>query len=194
MTCWVTHVVYQEPVVEPDDRELVRQVLQGRTEDFRMLVDRYHRPIFRFACGILGHRETAKDATQDTFLAAFANLSRYAPSRGAFSTWLYTIARNRCLNLMKRRPMPTLTEPDAVVGARPADPMMNEEVARRLDEALARLPVAQRTAFVLAEIEALPHAEIARIEQTSLGTVKSRVHRARKRLRALLEPYVGEPA
>jgi RNA polymerase sigma-70 factor (ECF subfamily) len=72
------------------------------------------------------------------------------------------------------------------------DPLAQEELSQQLDCALATLPIEQRSAFVLAEIEELPYAEIARIEQTTLGTVKSRIHRAKQRLQSLLEPVIRE--
>lgn len=178
--------------MEIDDRELVRRVLAGQTDDFRLLVERYQRSIFRFTSGLLWNREDAYDVTQEVFLAAFANLSGYVLSRAAFSTWLFTIARNRCINVLKRSRPVALDEPASVVDVKSADTLPDQELWQQLDRALAALPVEQRTAFVLAEIEELPYADIARIERTSLGTVKSRVHRAKQRLRSLLEPLIRE--
>jgi RNA polymerase sigma-70 factor (ECF subfamily) len=141
---------------------------------------------------MLGNREEAQDVTQEAFLAAFANLAGYNASRATFSTWLFTITRNRCINLLKKpRPRP-LDEPELVHGDVSVDPLAQEELSQQLDCALATLPIEQRSAFVLAEIEELPYAEIARIEQTTLGTVKSRIHRAKQRLQSLLEPVIRE--
>jgi RNA polymerase sigma-70 factor (ECF subfamily) len=178
--------------VDIEDRELVRRVLAGQTDDFRVLVERHQRPIFRFAAGLLGNRAEAEDVTQEAFLAAFANLSGYDSSRAAFSTWLFTIARNRCINLLKRTRPIALNELDSIGGVGSTDPIVRQELSQQLDRALASLPVEQRSAFVLAEIEELPYAEIARIEGTSLGTVKSRIHRAKQRLQSLLEPVMRE--
>ena len=178
--------------MEIDDRELVRRVLAGQTGDFRVLVDRYQQSIFRFALGLLGNCEAAEDVTQEAFLAAFANLTGYDSSRAAFSTWLFTIARNRCLNLLKQRRPTALNELDSIGDIASADPIVSQELSQQLDRALAALPMEQRSAFVLAEIEELPYAEIARIERTSLGTVKSRIHRAKQRLQSLLEPVMRE--
>jgi RNA polymerase sigma-70 factor (ECF subfamily) len=178
--------------VDIDDRELVRRVLAGQTANFRVLVDRHQQSIFRFASGLLGNREDAQDVTQDAFLAAFANLSGYDSLRAAFSTWVFTIARNRCLNLLKHRRPIALDEPDSIGGLTSTDPIVSQELSQQLDRALASLPVEQRSAFVLAEIEELPYAEIARIERTSVGTVKSRIHRAKQRLQSLLEPVMRE--
>ena len=124
---------------------------------------------------MLGNWGEAEDVTQETFLAAFVNLSRYDSSCAACSTWLFTIARNRCINLLKRNRPIVLNEPDSVIDVTSADPIVSQELSQRLDRALAALPVEQRSAFILAEIEQLPYAEIAQIERTSLGTVKSRI-------------------
>jgi RNA polymerase sigma-70 factor (ECF subfamily) len=178
--------------VEIDDRELVRRVLAGQTDDFRVLVDRHQQSVFRFASRLVGNREEAQDVTQEAFLAAFANLSGYDCSRAAFSTWLFTIARNRCINLLKQRRPIALDAPDSIGDVASADPIVSQEHSQQLDRALAALPVEQRSAFVLAEIEELPYAEIARIERTSVGAVKSRIHRAKQRLQSLLEPVMRE--
>jgi RNA polymerase sigma-70 factor, ECF subfamily len=170
----------------------VRRVLAGRTDDFRVLVDRHQQSIFRFAFGLVGNREEAEDITQESFLAAFANLSGYDSGHAVFSTWLFTIARNRCINVLKRRRPIALDETRSIADATSADPVVNRELSEQLDRALAALPVEQRSAFVLAEIEELPYAEIARIERASLGTVKSRIHRAKQRLQSLLEPVMRE--
>jgi RNA polymerase sigma-70 factor (ECF subfamily) len=178
--------------VDIEDRELVTRVLAGQTDEFRVLVDRHQQPVFRFAMGLLGSREEAEDVTQEAFLAAFASLSGYDSTRALFSTWLFTIARNRCINSLKQRRPGALKEPDLFASGSSPDPLVRQELSEQLDRALAALPVKQRSAFVLAEIEQLPYAEIARIERTSLGTVKSRIHRAKQRLQSLLEPTMGE--
>ena len=178
--------------MEIEDRELVSRVLAGSTDDFRVLVERHQLSIFRFASALLGNREEAEDVTQEAFLAAFANLSGYDSSRASFSTWLFAIARNRCINFHKRRQPIALNELDSIADAMSADPIVSLELSQQLDRALAALPLEQRSAFVLAEIEDLPYAEIALLEQTSLGTVKSRIHRAKVRLQSLLDPAMRE--
>jgi RNA polymerase sigma-70 factor, ECF subfamily len=179
-------------LVEIKDRELVARVLAGRTDDFRVLVERHQASVFRFALALLGNRQEAEDIAQEAFLAAFANLSRYDASRAGFSTWLLAIARNRCINLLKRNRPLALSEPDSVIDIASADPIASQELSEQLDRAMAALPVEQRSAFILAEIEQLPYAEIAEIEQAPLGTVKSRINRAKERLQSLLEPIMRE--
>ncbi len=178
--------------MEVEDRELIDRVLAGQTEEFRVLVNRYQQPVFRFVHGLLNHHEDACDVVQDVFLAAFTKLSTYSQARGTFSTWLYTIARNRSLNELKKKgptPYDALAMfPDSAT----IDEFSRREFAQELDRALAELPMEQRAAFMLVEIEQLSYAEAANIESTSLGTIKSRIHRAKRRLRTLLAPLVKE--
>lgn len=175
-----------------EDQELVRRVVAGNTDDFRGLVERHQQAVFRFAFGLLGNREEAQDVAQEAFIAAYTNLSRYDSSRAAFSTWLFTIARNRCINWLKRNRPVALATPDAIQDRPLTDPLGRQELSQQLDDALAALPIEQRSAFALAEIEELPYTEIARIEQTNVGTVKSRIHRAKQRLQILLRPAIRE--
>src|SRR5688572_17790428 len=127
--------------VEIEDRQLVRLVLAGQTDDFRALVDRHQQSIFRFAAKLLGNWEAAEDVTQEVFLAAFANLSSYDSSRAAFSTWLFTIARNRCINLLEQRQPFPLNELEPIGDVTSTDPIVSQELSQQLDRALSALPV-----------------------------------------------------
>ncbi|MBC7821065.1 MAG: sigma-70 family RNA polymerase sigma factor, partial [Planctomycetaceae bacterium] len=131
----------------------------------------------------------AEDLVQEVFVAVFRKLDAFDAERSQFATWLLTIARNQCLNHLKRSSLPTVFRSEFDVEARtaqPSDAVLSRELHARLDAALERLPLEQRTAFVLAEIQELPYAEIAIIEEVELGTIKSRVSRARQRLREVL--------
>jgi len=178
--------------LESED-QIVAQVLAGKTSEFRKLVERYHQPVFRFARNLIGDEHDAEDITQEVFLAAFDHLASYNAKRASLLTWLFTIARNGCVNYLKRtRPV---IDGEAIANTLPAassDDSARNEFWSRLDEALDVLPIEQKTAFVLAEIEGLPYADIAHIEKTTLGTVKSRIHRAKQRLRAVVAPTLGE--
>jgi RNA polymerase sigma-70 factor (ECF subfamily) len=173
--------------------QIVVQVLAGKTSEFRELVERYQQPVFRFARNLIGDEHDAEDITQEVFLAAFDHLGSYNAKRASLLTWLFTIARNRCVNYLKRK-RPVI-DGEAIGNIQPA--ASSDDSARNafwscLDEALYALPIEQKTAFVLAEIEGLPYADFAHIEQTTLGTVKSRIHRAKQRLRAVMAPTLGE--
>lgn len=163
------------------------QFRAGSREAFRILVECYEGLVYQFLRNMVGRTADAEDLTQDVFLAAFRARATYDPRRGALSTWLLTIARNLCLNAARR---PVSTWPGALeIPARDVAPdaaAIRNEIWAALDAALETLPRDQRAAFVLAEIQGLPLAEIARIEGVELGTVKSRVGRARERLRHIL--------
>jgi RNA polymerase sigma-70 factor (ECF subfamily) len=104
-----------------------------------------------------------------------------------FSTWLLTIARNKCVNsLKKRRPGTSERLPLPLYGGDPAEALIRRESAARFDRFLDTLPMEQRTAFVLAEIQEMSYEEIADIEGVPLGTIKSRINRAKDKLRSLL--------
>ena len=170
-----------------DDLHAIERVLDGDVEAFRVLVERYQATLFRAIRRFLPTLADCEDIAQETFLAAFVHLGAYDPARASFSTWLLTIARNKCRNALKRkRPIAMAAPPEPADCRGPDAAMARQEAFRELDAALAALPFEQRTAFVLAELEGLSYEEIARIEGVRLGTVKSRVGRARQKLRARL--------
>ncbi len=172
-----------------DDQDVIRRVLDGDVESFRLLVRRYERPLFRVVRNLVPDAHDGEDIAQEVFLTAYRRLSSYDPAQGAFSTWLLTIARNKCLNaLKKRRPVVMDHLPEAP-GSRTPDAELSEaEWFCLFDAALDALPFAQKTVFVLAEIQELSLEEISRIEGVPVGTVKSRLGRAREKLRSLLRP------
>ncbi len=171
-----------------DEQATIQAVLAGDRDGFRLLVERYERPVFCFLQNLLSDRQLCEDVAQETFLAAYRSLRKYDPARAQFSTWLLTIARNRCINLLRSRRFQTHEPlPEAVDMERPEDRLAREEFCQRLDVALCELPVEQRTVFVLGMIMELPYDQIARIEGIEPGTVKSRMHRAKKRLGVMME-------
>jgi RNA polymerase sigma-70 factor, ECF subfamily len=176
-----------------DDQTLIAGVQAGRTDAFRGLVARYQTLVWTFCRNLLRQPADADDLTQEVFLLAFRKLASYDPGRAAFGTWLLIIASNRCLNRRQQRPFPNsaLDEPSDR-GPAPDESLIDRDVWDRLDRALEHLPLDQRTAFVLAEIQELPHREIALIEGIEIGTVKSRVSRAKARLREVLRDWAAE--
>jgi RNA polymerase sigma-70 factor (ECF subfamily) len=168
-----------------DDVEVVRRVLAGDRESFRILVHRYQGRLWCLIRNLTTDAQEWEDIAQDAFLAAYAHLRSFDPERASFSTWLFTIARNKCVDAWKkRRPVTGESGPEQADSRTPEVEAAGEELYRRLDAGLASLPIEQRTAFVLAEIQELPLDEIARIEGVKLGTVKSRLSRAKEKLRA----------
>lgn len=166
---------------------IVKRVQNGDADAFERLVEAYQGPLFVLARNMTGNGVTAGDIVQDTFLAAFEHIGRFDPRRGRFSTWLFSIARNKCINA-RNKTVETLGL-DLEQVAAPDDVETQCErgiLLARLDAALALLPDRDRAVFVLAEIQELPLAEVAAIEGVPVGTVKSRLSRTRSKLRRLL--------
>ena len=176
------------------ERTLIERVLAGDADSFRELVERHQRQVHGFVRNLVRHSLDTEDIVQEVFVAAFRKLDSFNAERSQFSTWLLTIARNRCLNHLKRRQVATTSEFDLEARTvQPMDAVLSRELRSRLDAALDQLPLEQRTAFVLAEIQELPYAEIALIEEVELGTIKSRVSRAKQRLREVLNDLDPTP-
>ena len=170
-----------------DDLDAIQQVLGDDIESFRRLVDRYQRPLLTMVRNLTPRDIDHEGVAQEVFLAAFRCLPSFDPKRSAFSTWLFTIARNRCRNeLARRRPRPAAELPDVVDPRSPEQAASDAELFRQLDTALDALPFEQRSAFVLAQLQGLSYEEVGRIEGVGVGTVKSRIARAREKLRSLL--------
>lgn len=181
-------------MADVDDAALVRRVIEGDVEAFAVVVERYQRPIFRFVSNMALHADDVEDVAQDVFLSAYRNLHRFDSRKGRLATWLFAIARNRVINVaQKRRAEPEAGALDraAAAGVSPSAELERRETFAALDAALAALPVAQRAVFVLAEIEGLSLAEVAEIEAVPVGTVKSRLSRAKEALRMALRHVHG---
>ena len=188
--------------MELTDEELVEQARQGDDQAFQRLVDRYHRRVFSIAVGMVRHTDDAMELTQETFFHLYRSLRGFRFS-SKFSTWLYRITTNVCIDHFRRlarRPQTTqLPEPDEgdgppvewpdVEGERPDAAAQRTELREALEWAFQSLSPHHRAAMILREIEGLSYEEIASVTGCSVGTVMSRLHYARKRLQALLEPY-----
>jgi RNA polymerase sigma-70 factor (ECF subfamily) len=172
---------------------VIRAVLEGDTESFRLLVHRYEKPVIRMIGNLINDRHICQDVAQEVFLAAYRNLASFEPARGSFSTWLFTIARNRSINEMKKGRTPSVGEPpERADSSGPAETLARKELFAELDQALNALSPRHRRAFVMAEFEDLPYEQIAQIEGVRVGTVKSRINRAKHRLRLALKGLDGE--
>ena len=143
-----------------DDLDAIRRVLAADVESVRRLVERYQRPLLTLIRNLTPPDTDHEGVAQEVFLAAFRSLASFDPKRSAFSTWLFTIARNRCRNeLARRRPVVGALLPDVVDLRSPERAASEAELFRQLDAALGALPFEQRSAFVLAHLQGLSYEE-----------------------------------
>ena len=170
-----------------EETGFIKAVLEGDTESFRLLVQRYQKPVIRMIANLIDDRHICEDIAQDVFLAAYKNLPSFDPARSSFSTWLFTITRNKSINAMKQKRLLSISNPPENPDlSEPADSLIRDELFVRLDRALGSLNPKHRRALVMAEFENLPYEQIAQIEGVRIGTVKSRINRAKRKLKSAL--------
>jgi RNA polymerase sigma-70 factor (ECF subfamily) len=173
-----------------EESDVIHRVLQGDGASFRLLVERYAGPVARMIRNVSGDDQACEDLAQEVFLTAYEKLGTFDPRKSRFSTWLFTIARNKSVNAARRkRPIYMADPPERTGQDTPEDALAREEFCAALDRELLALPLEQRTAFVLAEFEHLPYEQIAQIEGVRIGTVKSRINRAKNRLMEALKCF-----
>ncbi len=180
------------------------RVKHGDREAFAGLVEKYKQPVMNFVYRTLRDEAEAEDVAQNVFLQAYKSARRYQRT-AKFSTWLFTIARNLCLNELRRRsrhPAESIEETHAEhedlprqqyedkSQLAPAEHALHRELAQKIQEALASLPENQRTALLLCRQEELSYEEIAEVLGCSLSATKSLIHRARETLKEKLKPYL----
>jgi RNA polymerase sigma-70 factor (ECF subfamily) len=177
---------------------------KGDRRAMSALVEKYEKPLINFLFRIIGNRDEAEDLFQETFLKVIRAAPKYEP-KAAFSTWLYTIARNACLDRLKKiKGLPSVTLdgardgegsikdhlPDG--GRGPDEAASMREMAQVVRGALKDLPPKKREVLVLRVFQGLPYEEIARIVGAPLGTVKYRIHDAMKSLAEIVTAAVPE--
>jgi RNA polymerase sigma-70 factor (ECF subfamily) len=190
------------PPAEPDEGELIRRCQAGDVAAFEPLVEKYRARVWRLAYQVLRDREEALDCAQEAFVRAFQSLSRFR-GQSAFYTWLFRITLNLATDRHRARGARARafgaervteeewarTAPDP--GMRPDDAALGAERRERIHRALDALPVKARTIIMLSDIEGLSYREIAQVLDCPIGTVMSRLHNARRRLRAMLGPMLA---
>ena len=179
------------------ENEIIRSVLRGNVNDFEKLVTAYEKNVYNLALRMVGDPEDAADMTQETFIKAYRSLSSFRGD-SKFSSWLYRIASNVCLDFLRsrsRHPQVSLSSSDEDgrtafelpdMSRNPEEQLMKKLSMEAVRRGLEQLPEQQRQILVLRELGGLSYAELARILGLEEGTVKSRIFRARKRLCAIL--------
>jgi len=175
------------------DKKLFSRVSADDEQAFTMFVNRYKNRLYNFIYRIIPEREVAEDILQETFLRVYNQRKNYSPDY-ALSTWVYTIALNLVRSELRKRKLRKFMSLDFLKEETDVELPDNTNpepglLKPILEKAIKQLPEEYRLAFVLCDIERLPYSEIAEIMRVPVGTVKSRINRARSMLREKLLPY-----
>jgi RNA polymerase sigma-70 factor (ECF subfamily) len=185
-----------------DDSGVVSAFLEGESRAFDELVNRYQNRLLNFVYRTTGDRERAEDLVQEVFVRVYRHIHRFDRSR-KFSTWIYTIASNLAKNELRNRSRNPLVlfqtirrnweDDDRPLqfedpGSRPDDLYRKRHLREVVEDAVEKLPLHHRNVFVLRELEGKSYEEIAEITSCNLGTVKSRLNRARNAFASLVAP------
>ncbi len=195
----------------PEEREVIARARSGDHDAFRVLVERYQGRVYRLALRVLRDEERARDAVQEAFLKVYRSLDRFE-GRSSFYTWLYRLVLNVCLDLRRRDRLDRQVEwseerweqaseedagPDPISGSLSPDPELaldRAELRSAIAAAIRSLPDDARRTLLLREVDGLSYAEIAEVLGVPRGTVMSRLHYARRRVRlALVAAGAVEP-
>jgi len=186
------------------DEELVERFVSGETDSFPMLVERYEGRVYSIVYGIMGSRDEAEDLSQEVFIKVYENLGHFK-GKSRFYTWIYRITVNVCLSAQRKKSqsnriisMSRLSGVSANPGEveladetfSPQKVFRDRELASKIQLAIDSLPGILRITFILREFEDLSYRELAGVFRCSMGTVKSRLSRARESLRQTLTPYL----
>jgi RNA polymerase sigma-70 factor (ECF subfamily) len=181
-------ITTEQRMSEDEELQIIRRIVDGEIDAFEHLVLHYQDRLLRMIATLLNdQRRHAEDLTQIVFVEAFRRLKDFDPARSRFSTWLFMIARSRSLNALRKK-VPTLFAEPPEQYTDTAEPEHRERL-RTLDQALHQLPGKQKRAFTLVALEGLSYGEAAQIESTTVGTIKSRVSRAREFLKTSLNHH-----
>jgi RNA polymerase sigma-70 factor, ECF subfamily len=187
--------------IRSEDAAVVELVRAGDTEAFSRLVRRYHGKVFQLCYGYLGATDRAEDAAQESFIKAFRRLAQFRGD-AAFSTWLYRLTANHCLDLLRSRTRQKTDSWDqmletqgeraeALLQPPPAPEELSEDLKTAVTAALAELKPEYRTILTLREMQELSYEEMAAVLDTSLDSVKARLRRARQQLAEKLRHVLG---
>lgn len=180
--------------MQPEDTDLVNRSQNGELAAFNAIVERYQSRVYNLSARILGNATSAEDATQEAFISAYKAIGKFRG--GSLRAWLLRIASNTCYDILrssKRRPEQSLDlsmeNPGFQVASGAASPeqqAITSELGSEIQRAIIALPEDQRIVLVMIDVQGASYDETAQAIGTSMGTVKSRLSRARGRMRDYL--------
>jgi RNA polymerase sigma-70 factor, ECF subfamily len=194
------------PAPADPDAERMLRVQRGDLAAFEELVETHRQGVMNFVCRTLGDPVESEDIAQAVFVQVFKAAARYTAT-ARFRTWLFTIARNLCLNELRRRARhraesldldtdednPSAFRPEPRAATPPAgEALAREELFEKVEAAIRALPEKQRTALLLCREEELSYEEIARVLGCSLSATKSIIHRGRETIKLAIKPYLRD--
>jgi RNA polymerase sigma-70 factor (ECF subfamily) len=180
-----------------NDLRLAKRILFGDKKAFETLLDAHETPVYRLALRYADCVADAEDITQEVFLSVYASIGRFE-GRSALSTWVYRVALNHCLEYRRKRRLQSVPIEEKLMlrddnrEANPVDSAERRELSEQVEQALNSLSPAHRDVVVLHELQGMTYQEVAATLNVPVGTVKSRLSNAFRRLRDLLGGYVCE--
>lgn len=181
------------------DQSLVAEVLNGNDEAFRVLVERYQKPIFNMAFRMCGDYEEAADLTQEAFLQVYRVLDKYDPNKKFFS-WMYRVSHNICVNVLSKKPKNTVSM-DVVQENRlfSEDPLTqperyysNQELREHIDAAILNLPETYHDVIYMRFVHNLSYQQIADVMGLPISTIETRIYRGKALLQKELKREFAE--
>jgi RNA polymerase sigma-70 factor (ECF subfamily) len=167
--------------------QIIIRAQSGDREAFAILFEQYKNLVYKTAYLMLGESTEAEDALQEIFLQVYKSLSSFDPGKAAFTTWLYRVTFNYCLNQHRKRRAFTLPLQDISPALKSEFPSAQLAEGEVLQQAIGKLTDRQRAVVILRYFWELPYDEIAQVLDVPLGTVKSRIDLALKTLRKVIE-------
>jgi RNA polymerase sigma-70 factor, ECF subfamily len=186
-------LIYSDTAVTEEDFDLVRRSVAGDDLSFRQLVTKHKEKVRNLIYLTLNNSEPVDDLAQDVFITVFKNLNKFR-YESQFSTWLYRITINKCKDHLRRQKIRSIFSPIKETDEEEIsfNPTEDIDISEIVQKAISKLPEKLRTPLVLKEIEGMSYQEISDTLECEIGTVKSRIFRAREGLKKLLEPYQKE--
>ncbi|BEP29177.1 sigma-70 family RNA polymerase sigma factor [Helicovermis profundi] len=177
------------------EADLIEKSINGDVKSFELLIKDYQVYAYNIALRMMKNPEDAKDVSQDALIKVYKNIKRFKKD-SSFSTWLYRIVINTCKDELKRRKetisIDEREESYDVIESKdnnynPVTEYERKDIREKINGAIYKLPINNRTAIILRDIEGYSYEEISKIEETTIGTIKSRINRGRKILREILK-------